>query len=114
MPSKQDVLTERDTSIADLDVELVRFAGIQNAASQADSDAMEPHMEALRKKRTSVAVQDYKAALNDPALEAALTKIKAATKNMKEVAEIMKNVATFLANVAGLLGAVGAIGSALQ
>jgi hypothetical protein len=52
-----------------------------------------------------LAAQAYEAALDDPALAAALAKLKAVTKEMNEVAKKMVSAAAIIGNVNGLVAA---------
>lgn len=105
MPTEQDVDNAKQDNLTGYDATLERFAALQNAASRADSATMEPCMKELRQQRTDIAVQSYIDALNAPACQRAIDRIRRATRDMDRMAQDMTTVAGFLTNAPGFLSA---------
>jgi hypothetical protein len=101
MATTDDILAERDAAIAILTAKMVAANDLMNKGVAE----MEDVINALAAQRSHLAAQAYEAALDDPALAAALAKLKAVTKEMNEVAKKMVSAAAIIGNVNGLVAA---------
>ena len=101
MTTTDDILAQRDAATAILTAKMVAANDFMNKGAAGMDDVIN----ALAAQRSLLAAQAYEAALDDPALAAALAKLKAVTKEMNEVAKKMVSAAAIIGNVNGLVAA---------
>jgi hypothetical protein len=109
-----DIEKAKDDCLDAFDDEIVAARDLKNQSNPTDSLKMTDVIARLKAQRTAIAVQDYKAALTDPAMQNALAIIRGATADMTVVAGNMKTVTDFVTNLATFIGGGTKVVSALR
>src|SRR4029453_10210212 len=99
MTKTDDILAQRNVSIRTLSKSQVAA----NNAKRQGAAGMVAVINALAAQKAAIAAQAYEGALNDPAMTAALAKLRAITDDMNEVAGKMRSATTIIANIDALL-----------
>jgi hypothetical protein len=110
MSPLNDINAARDAALAVLQQKLDDAIDLRNGGAAG----MDATIATLRQQKAAVAEQAYAAALNDPAMAAALAALRAATADMNTVAARMVSATTFISNVASLGTAANKVVTALK
>lgn len=94
-----DILAQRDVAIGIL----TKSQKAANKAKREGAAGMVAVVNALAAQKAAIAAQAFEGALNDPAMTAALAKLRAITDDMNEVASKMRSATTIIANIDALL-----------
>jgi len=110
MTKISDIEKERDRACDIIQDQINSATRMQNSGAQNLDDKIT----ALTQKQADIAAQAYAAALDDPAMTAALAALQGATKKMTDTAAKMTTATAFIGNFNTFLAAANGIIPILQ